>query len=162
MVPVSFRATRLFFFIKLFYQKLSVYGEYVKLEHILLRKEPDEGSEGSQPSELQFQNKAEKWFTKYGKKTVFVAQLLPVIRTYISLHSGILQIGYLPFVILTFLGGLVWSTVLVYLGMTFGKNWPIIAVYFKKFDLAITIILVAGLAFFIYDKIKKFKEISKE
>lgn len=105
---------------------------------------------------------AEKWFSKYGKKTVFAAQLLPVIRTYISLPSGILQIGYLPFVILTFLGGLVWSTLLVYLGMVLGKNWQTIAVYFKKFDLAITFILVAGLAFFVYDKIKKFREIEKE
>jgi len=46
--------------------------------------------------------------------------------------------------------------------MTFGKNWPVIAVYFKKFDLAITVVLVSGLAFFIYDKVKKFREIEKE
>jgi membrane protein DedA with SNARE-associated domain len=106
--------------------------------------------------------KAEKWFAKYGRKTVFASQLLPVIRTYISLPSGILQIGYLPFVFLTFLGGLVWSTFLVYLGMVFGKNWPILQQYFKKFDLIITVLLIAGLVFFIWHKLKKFKEISEE
>lgn len=107
-------------------------------------------------------NHAEKWFSVWGEKTVFVSQLLPVIRTYISLPSGILKIGYLPFIAYTFFGAFIWSTFLVYLGMIFGQNWRSIEVYFKKFDLAITVIILAGLILVIYKKIIKFREIEKE
>jgi len=107
-------------------------------------------------------NRAEKWFSRYGNKTVFFSQLFPVIRTYISLPSGILKIKYLPFLIYTFLGAIIWSLLLVWLGMTFGQNWKVIQVYFKKFDLAISILVFAGLAFFIYHKISKFNKLAKE
>jgi len=107
-------------------------------------------------------NRTEKWFSRYGNKTVFFSQLFPVIRTYISLPSGILKIKYLPFLIYTFLGAIIWSLLLVWLGMTFGQNWKVIQVYFKKFDLAISILVFAGLAFFIYHKISKFNKLAKE
>ena len=107
-------------------------------------------------------NHAQKWFSVWGKKTVFVSQLLPVLRTYISLPSGILKIGYLPFVIYTFMGAFVWSTFLVYLGMILGQNWKSIEIYFKKFDLVITIIIFTGLILVIYKKIMKFREIEAE
>lgn len=125
------------------YPFLSKYGKYFLISKIELES-------------------AKKWFAKYGKKTVFFSQLLPVVRTYISLPSGILKIGYLPFVIYTFLGTLIWSTLLVYLGVVFGNNWKIIEIYFKKFDLIISLILIVGLIFFVYHKAKKFKEIEDE
>lgn len=125
------------------YPFLYKYGKYLLISHEDIKK-------------------AQHWFTKYGKKTVFFSQLLPVVRTYISLPSGILKIGYLPFIIYTFLGSLLWSVFLVYLGMTMGQNWKTIGVYFKKFDLLITVVVVGGLAYFIYHKIKKFKEIAEE
>jgi membrane protein DedA with SNARE-associated domain len=104
---------------------------------------------------------AEKWFAKYGDKTVFISQLLPVIRTYISLPSGILEINYLRFALYTFLGACVWSTFLVFVGMKFGEQWMAIEAYFQKFNLLITLAVIGVMVFFIYHQVKKIRDIQK-
>ena len=104
---------------------------------------------------------AEKWFAKYGDKTVFISQLLPVIRTYISLPSGILEIRYRRFALYTFLGAMLWSTFLVFIGMKFGEQWMTIETYFQKFNLAISLVVIGVVVFFIYHQVKKIRDIQK-
>jgi membrane protein DedA with SNARE-associated domain len=111
-------------------------------------------------SHADMQN-AEKWFAKYGDKTVFFSQLLPVLRTYISLPSGILEIKYRLFALYTFLGALLWSTFLVFIGMKFGEHWMEIEAYFQKFNLLISLAVVGVVGFFIYHQVKKIRDIQK-
>ena len=47
---------------------------------------------------------ADRFFARWGNLAVFVARLLPVVRTFISLPAGIAQMPRLPFQLYTFLG----------------------------------------------------------
>ena len=49
-------------------------------------------------------DRATHYFQKYGDITVFVARLLPVVRTFIALPAGIAKMPQLRFHIYTFLG----------------------------------------------------------
>jgi len=85
---------------------------------------------------------AERWTQKYGDLSFFLCRMLPVVRTFISLPAGILNAHFWPFVIYTFIGSLIWSYGLVYVGVIFGENLETFRAIWHKFDYAIIGLLV--------------------
>jgi membrane protein DedA with SNARE-associated domain len=67
--------------------------------------------------------KSEDWFEHYGVYAVFLGRLAPGIREIISIPAGIAKMNFTNFIIFTFAGSLVWSTLLVFLGYAFGNSW---------------------------------------
>lgn len=96
---------------------------------------------------------ADDFFNKYGTSAIFFSRLLPVIRTFISLPAGIARMNFLKFSIYTFLGSLPWCFGLAYIGKRLGENWKIIGAYFHKFDLAIGIMILIGLVWFLKNRL---------
>ena len=94
------------------------------------------------------------FFARYGDITVFVARLLPVVRTFIALPAGVAQMPRLRFHVYTFLGSWPWCFGLAYLGMKAGEHWDYLREYFHKFDFAIAIVLIIGAAWFIWSRWK--------
>ena len=94
------------------------------------------------------------FFAKYGDITVFIARLLPVVRTFIALPAGVAQMPRLRFHVYTFLGSWPWCFGLAYLGMKAGEHWDYLREYFHKFDFVIAIVLVAGAAWFVWSRWK--------
>lgn len=93
---------------------------------------------------------ADRWFAKHGDITVFIARLLPVIRTFIAFPAGVNRMNMRRFIIYTFAGSFPWCLGLAYAGQKLGENWRGLKVYFHQFDAVIGIVLVLGLAFWIY------------
>lgn len=85
---------------------------------------------------------ADRFFARWGYLAVFVARLLPVIRTFIALPAGIARMPRGRFHIYTFFGSWPWCFVLAWLGMKLGENWRTLGQYLHKFD----VVIVAGLA----------------
>ena len=93
---------------------------------------------------------ADRWFARYGPATVCFTRFLPMIRTFISLPAGIARMSFLKFNVYTFLGSLPWCLGLAYLGSALGERWQeTIHPYFEKFDLAIGVVLLAALVWFL-------------
>lgn len=93
--------------------------------------------------------KAESWFENYGVASVFFGRLLPVIRTYISLPAGIAKMNFWKFNAYTVIGSFFWTLFLTYIGFYLGERWNILESYFRKFDVAILIIMAALIAWFL-------------
>lgn len=100
---------------------------------------------------------ADKWVDKYGDWAFFICRMLPVIRTFISLPAGILKARKRTFFTLTFLGSLIWSYVLVYVGIVLGENFKTLKTIWHKFDIAIIGICVILGGFYLYKHIKPSK-----
>lgn len=92
---------------------------------------------------------ADKFFAKYGNAAVFISRLLPVIRTFISLPAGIAKMDFPKFIVYTFLGSLPFCYFLAYVGKKLGDNWNTLGVYFHKFDLAIGVVILIGVIWFV-------------
>ena len=60
--------------------------------------------------------KAEEYFDKHGAISTFVGRLIPAIRQLISIPAGIARMNIFQFAVFTFLGALVWNSVLGGLG----------------------------------------------
>lgn len=100
---------------------------------------------------------ADKWVDKYGDWSFFLCRMLPVVRTFISLPAGILKARKRTFFILTFLGSLIWSYVLVYIGVKLGENTEALKHIWHKFDaIIIAICFVLG-CIYIYHHVKNLK-----
>jgi len=93
---------------------------------------------------------ADRFFARYGSLAVFLARLLPVIRTFIALPAGIARMPQGRFHIYTFLGSWPWCFGLAYLGMKAGENWDYLRGYFHKFDAFIGAVLLAGIVWFVW------------
>jgi len=97
---------------------------------------------------------ADRFFARYGDWAVFIARLLPVIRTFIALPAGIARMNFLRFNIYTFLGSLPWCWVLAYAGLKLGERWTILRHYFHRFDTLLGILIIVGAVWFIHNRWK--------
>ena len=98
------------------------------------------------------------FFLKYGSITVFLARLLPVVRTFIALPAGIAKMPLLRFHIYTFLGSWPWCFVLAYVGMRLGRSWetdPRFKEVFHRFHLGVEAVLLAAIVWFVWSHWKQ-------
>lgn len=100
---------------------------------------------------------ADKWVDKYGDWSFFICRMLPVVRTFISLPAGILKAKKRFFFTFTFLGSLVWSYLLVYVGVKAGQNTQSLKHMWHKFDAFIIVICLILGGIYIYKHIKHLK-----
>ena len=70
---------------------------------------------------------AGKWFNKYGSLMIFLARLIPGIRTLISFPAGAAKMPLTKFLAFTTAGCLLWNTLLIYVGYYLGTNWTEVA-----------------------------------
>jgi membrane protein DedA with SNARE-associated domain len=92
---------------------------------------------------------ADRFFSRWGYLAVFVARLLPVVRTFIALPAGVARMPRARFHVYTFLGSWPWCFMLAWLGMKLGENWQQLGKYLHKFDVVILALLVIGLVWFV-------------
>jgi len=101
---------------------------------------------------------ADKWSEKYGDWSFFICRMLPVVRTFISLPAGILKANFPRFILFTFLGSLVWSYFLVYVGIKFGENLDKFKAIWHEFDIAILSVCVILGVLYLYRHFKHLQE----
>lgn len=93
---------------------------------------------------------ADHFFTRRGDAAVFIARLLPIIRTFIALPAGVARMPRGKFHLYTFLGSWPWCFVLAYFGMKLGENWRTVGKYFHQFDAIIGGLLLIGIVWFLW------------
>jgi len=91
----------------------------------------------------------EELFEKYGDKISFFCRLLPAVRTYISLPCGVGKANFVKFAIYTFLGSLIWNSMLTYVGILFGNNWKNIDKYAIYLDIVAACVIVGFIIWFV-------------
>jgi membrane protein DedA with SNARE-associated domain len=67
--------------------------------------------------------RAQRWFDKYGARSVLIGRLLPVIRTFISLPAGFARMAPVRFGLFTVAGCIPWIAGLAVAGFVAGANW---------------------------------------
>lgn len=103
------------------------------------------------PHELEL---ADRFFARWGSPAVFTSRLLPVIRTFIAFPAGVARMNSVPFTIYTIAGSYLWCLALAWAGMKMGEHWSALAPYFHRFNSLIALLLAAGVALFLYNRIK--------
>lgn len=68
-------------------------------------------------------DRAEGWFERYGSVVVFVARMMPGIRSVVSIPAGMLHMPLVRFTLLTAAGSALWNALLLTAGYALGDNW---------------------------------------
>jgi membrane protein DedA with SNARE-associated domain len=80
--------------------------------------------------------------------------MLPVVRTFISFPAGVLRAHFGMFCLFTFLGSWVWCYFLTWVGIKFGENMEAFINIWHKFDIAIVLVVVAALFWYLKRHLK--------
>ncbi|MGV3583331.1 MAG: DedA family protein [Methylophilus sp.] len=87
---------------------------------------------------------ADRWFENHGEVIIFIARLLPAVRTFIAFPAGVARMNMTKFISYTFVGSFIWCWALGYVGMKAGEHWDHLKMYFHQFHY---VIFAAGIAF---------------
>lgn len=89
------------------------------------------------------------FFKKHGKKAIFFARFMPIIRTFAPFVAGVGKMPYRKFVFSSFLGGFTWVSLFVFAGYFFG-NVPVVKHNFSLVVMGIVVLslIPAAIKFF--------------
>ena len=102
--------------------------------------------------------KMEKYFQKHGGKTVFLAKSTTGLCLITFIAAGIVKMPLKKFVWYSFLGGIVWSTILVSVGYFYGYMWKEIS---RSIDWIGWVIFLLALATFLLINLFKSRRAKK-
>ncbi|MCL4542035.1 MAG: DedA family protein [Chloroflexi bacterium] len=101
---------------------------------------------------------ADRWFARYGEATAFFARLLPVVRTFISLPAGIARMPFGRFLVYSFIGSVLWSALLTYVGVQLGRHWTELGPLFHRFDAVIVVGVLVLVALYVYRHVRNLRQ----
>ena len=91
----------------------------------------------------------ERFFQRRGSLAIFIARFIPVVRHLISIPAGMGKMNLAHFSLYTILGAAAWNCFLTWLGVHLGRHWDLIQRYSRPIDIAILILLIVAIAFFV-------------
>jgi len=65
--------------------------------------------------------KTEKFFEKYGGRSIFLGRFVPIIRTFVPFVAGTAKMNYRQFFLLSAFGSICWINIFVWSGYYFGN-----------------------------------------
>jgi len=96
--------------------------------------------------------RAEKFFEKYGTKTMLVAHFIPIVRTFAPVTAGAAKMDYKQYAIYDAIGILAWTLVVTLSGYFIGSRIPGVEHYIEP------VLLVVVLAFLVPTLYHAFKD----
>lgn len=85
--------------------------------------------------------KTQRFYEKYGGKTIIIARFVPIVRTFAPFLAGVGAMSYARFATYNIVGAILWVGFFVYAGYFFGST-PFVQQNFKIVILAIIVISI--------------------
>ncbi|MCC6932921.1 MAG: DedA family protein [Deltaproteobacteria bacterium] len=105
----------------------------------------------------QYLEKTQKFYDKYGGKTIIIARFVPIVRTFAPFLAGVGGMKYRNFFIYNVTGGFLWTSLFIYAGYFFGE----IPVVKRNFTLVIIAIIILSVMPAVIEYLKARKESKK-
>jgi len=97
----------------------------------------------------------ERFFARYGDKTIFICRFIPVVRHLVSIPAGIGRMNLTRFSIYTIVGATIWNAILAYAGMWLGEQWSVIHHYSRYLDILVVILGIAVVVYFVRKRLRE-------
>jgi len=94
----------------------------------------------------------ERLFARWGYGVVFINRFLAGLRSVVGLFSGIGKLKAWKVVLLSTASSLLWNGTLIWLGSSIGENWEQIGVYLKRYNTAVSILIVVIIGGFLFHR----------
>ena len=101
--------------------------------------------------------RSQHFYEKYGKKTIFLARFIPIVRTFAPIVAGVGDMEYKIFISYNIFGGLIWTWLMIGLGYWFGAIVPNPDLYILPI---VAIIIIISIIPPVWEVIRRHKTIS--
>ncbi|HEX4743131.1 MAG TPA: DedA family protein [Candidatus Limnocylindria bacterium] len=98
---------------------------------------------------------ADRWFARYGDFAVFIARVVPIVRSVISIPAGVSRMPLWRFTLFSALGTIPWCMLLVWLGMVLGERWSEVSGLLRPAEYAAYAIVAAAIALFLWRQLRR-------
>ena len=102
-------------------------------------------------------DRVDRFFARFGGAAVFIARLLPGVRTFIALPAGIAHMRQVPFQLYTFAGSWPWCFGLAYVGMQLGEKWnmdPRLRAFMQNAQVVVLAAILCGTAAYVFWRLR--------
>ncbi|MCF7823382.1 MAG: DedA family protein [Candidatus Marinimicrobia bacterium] len=86
--------------------------------------------------------RVEALFEKWGYGVVAINRFLAGLRSVVGLFSGVGKLKVWKVVLFSTISSLFWNGALIWIGSSVGKNWEQIGIYLRRYNTAVTAIIV--------------------
>ena len=81
-----------------------------------------------------------------GTRAVFLGRLTPVIRSFVSIPAGVMEVQFVRYTLLTFAGSAIWCFGFAGVGFALGASWEDFQHSFRYVDYLVAAAVVAAAA----------------
>jgi membrane protein DedA with SNARE-associated domain len=89
-------------------------------------------------------DRAERWFERWEDWAVFLGRLTPVIRSFVSIPAGVMEVPFVRYTALTFAGSAIWCFGFAGAGFALGASWEDFHHAFRYVDYLVAAAVVAA------------------
>src|SRR5712692_7620716 len=107
-------------------------------------------------------DRAERFFAGRGAWALPVGRTLPVVRTFVSIVAGFIEIPPLIFGVLSLIGTAVWVTAISLVGYGLGSAWQSVAHGIALAGYVIAVVVILALAVFITHRLREVRKEAAE
>ncbi|HEX3056485.1 MAG TPA: DedA family protein [Gaiellaceae bacterium] len=95
-------------------------------------------------------DRAERWFERWGNIGVLVGRVTPVVRSFVSIPAGFLEMPLGPYTVLTLIGSAVWAFAIAGIGYALGSSYRRFDHGFKYAEYFVLAGIVVAAAYLLY------------
>jgi membrane protein DedA with SNARE-associated domain len=100
-------------------------------------------------------DRAERWFEHWEDWAVFLGRLTPVVRSFVSIPAGIMEVRLGRYTLLTLAGSAIWCFAFAGIGYAAGSSWEDFHHAFRFFDYLAAAAIVAVVAWLVVRRLRR-------
>ena len=102
-------------------------------------------------------DRAEAWFERWENWAVFLGRLTPVVRSFVSIPAGVMEVPLVRYTVLTLAGSAIWCFAFAGAGYLAGSNWEDLHHAFRYADYLVAAAIVVGVGWLAWRYVRKRK-----
>jgi len=99
-------------------------------------------------------DRAERWFERWEDWAVFLGRLTPVIRSFVSIPAGVMEVPFVRYTLLTLAGSAIWCFGFAGIGLALGASWEDFQHGFHYVDYLVAAVVVAAVAWLVWRRVR--------
>ena len=107
-------------------------------------------------------DRAERWFERWEDWAVFLGRLTPVIRSFVSIPAGVMEVPFVRYTLLTLAGSAIWCFGLAGIGWAVGASWEDVHNAFRYVDYLVVAAVAVGVAWLGWSYLRRRRRAAEE
>ena len=100
-------------------------------------------------------DRAERWFERWEDWAVFLGRLTPVIRSFVSIPAGVMEVPFVRYTLLTLAGSAIWCFSFAGVGYGLGASWEDFHHTVRYLDYVVAAAIVGGVGWLGWRHVRK-------